>query len=749
MSKQESHYEHYSGHGAAPSPPEGCGRAAAEILDNLNERQREAVVYGEGPLLIFAGAGSGKTRVLTHRAAYLVRCCSVPPANVLCVTFTNKAANEMKARIARLLGRLRWEMWIGTFHSVCARLLRHYANEAGLARDFSIFDEAEQTTLIKECIKELGISPEVLQPPRALDTISRAKNELIDPRRFEQTAKNYYEQQVAQVYYLYQRKLAQNQALDFDDLIMRTVQLLEERPQLLDDLQERFRYLLVDEYQDINYAQYRLVGLLARKYRNLCVVGDDDQSIYGWRGADHRIILKFDQDFADAKVVKLEQNYRSSANILNAAWEVIRHNRARREKKLWTAAEEGKRLYCRDTSDETQEAVFIASCIERQRAEGKSLADFAVLYRVNAQSRVFEKVFMSYSITYRIVGGLRFYERAEIKDLLAYLRLLVNPRDSVSLKRILNVPPRGIGEKTIAALEEAAQRHGQSTLEALLTPEILGELPTRAQSGLNQFAALMRLLRQAAEHAGVTDLTRFIIEQSGYRLHLEKEGSLQARTRLENIEELLTATQELESQTEAPTLAGFLENVALMSDLDTLQEGAEAVPLMTLHSAKGLEFPVVFMVGLEEGLFPLARAAFSPDPMALEEERRLCYVGMTRAKEQLYLTWARMRTIFGRTTPNKASRFLEAIPEHLVEGLDLAPARYPSWSESAQENGAPPPAEAGRYRSGDRVRHASFGEGIVVSADSDGDGRQTRVTVAFPRAGVKKLSLEYAQMERI
>jgi DNA helicase II / ATP-dependent DNA helicase PcrA len=718
-----------------------------DLLSGLNDRQQEAVLHGDGPLLIFAGAGSGKTRVLTHRAAHLIRLRGVMPENILCVTFTNKAANEMKARLSRLLGRLHWGLWVGTFHSVCARLLRHYAESAKLTPNFSIYDDSEQTTLVKECIKELAYNPDVMQPSRVLNRISNAKNELIDPRRFRQTANNMFEQQVAEVYNLYQQKLARDNALDFDDLIMRAVQLLEDNPEILETLQERFRYVLVDEYQDINFAQYRLITLLSKKYRNLTVVGDDDQAIYGWRGADMRIILKFDQDFPDAKVVKLEQNYRSTATILTAAWEVIRHNRVRREKKLWTAASEGKLICCRSSADEHYEAVFIASAIESLRAAGRALSDFAILYRVNAQSRVFEKVFLSYGLPYRIVGGVRFYERAEIKDVLAYLRLLVNPADSVGLKRILNVPPRGIGDKTVAALEAHAALHKLSPIEAVLQAEQVEGLLPKARQALNQFAALYRKLRQEAGKSTITEITRMVIEESGYRRHLEETKNIQDRTRLENIEELLTATQEYESQEEAATLEGFLEGVALLADIDTLQEGSEAVVLMTIHSAKGLEFPVVFVAGMEEGLFPLMRAAFSPDPAELEEERRLCYVAMTRAKEELFLTWARLRTIFGRTTPNQPSRFLETIPRDLLFEQE-APQRAVTWSVAQQETEGviiTDESEGAPYRSGERVRHAKFGDGIVVSFDAENN----RVTVAFPRAGVKKLAVDLAPLEKL
>ena len=728
-------------------------RAEEELLASLNEQQKEAVLYGDGPLLIFAGAGSGKTRVLTHRAAHLVRCRNVPSYNILCVTFTNKAANEMKERLAQLLGRLRWDMWVGTFHSICSRLLRNYADTLRIKRDFTIYDESEQLVLIKDCIKDLGYNPEMLQPSRVLNRISAAKNELIDPRRFEQTVGDLFERQTAEVYKLYQQKLLLNEAFDYDDLIMRCVQMLEEHPQIREELQERFRYLLVDEYQDINFAQYRWVSLLAEKYRNLCVVGDDDQSIYGWRGADMRIILKFDKDFADAKVVKLEQNYRSTANILSAAWEVIRHNRTRREKKLWTEAEEGPPIHCMTCSDEHQEAVYVVSCIERMKeTEGRKLSEFAILYRVNAQSRVFEKVFMSYGMPYRIVGGLRFYERAEIKDILAYLRVLVNPADSVSLRRIMNVPPRGIGDKTVACLEAHAALNQTTLLEAVLHPQGVEGLNARALNALEPFGRLYKLLSEKLAGSTLTDITRAIIDESGYRTHLLKEGTIQARTRLENVEELLTATQEFEaSSEEAATVSAFLENVALITAIDTLEAGVDAVPLMTLHSAKGLEFPVVFMVGLEEGLFPLVRAAFAVDPLELEEERRLCYVGMTRAKQQLYMSWARMRTIFGYTSPNKASRFLECIPEELMQSAGQEAGHYETWEGASAQAGQflRADADSSLYSAGDRVRHGKFGEGVVISAELDGDGQQIRVTVAFPRAGVKKLSLEHAVLEKV
>ncbi len=730
--------------------------AQSAILNALNEQQREAVEYGDGPLLIFAGAGSGKTRVLTYRAAYLIRAREVEPSRILAVTFTNKAADEMRGRLRRLLGGQHREMWIGTFHAVCARILRADGERVGVPSGFVVFDESDQNTLMKDCLRDLDLNPEQFQPSRILGEIGNAKNELIGPRDYYNwRGGRPYDEIVSRAYTLYQQRLHDNQALDFDDLIDYAVWLFERDPEVLARYQDRFQHLLVDEYQDINFAQYRLIALLAAKRRNLTVVGDDDQAIYGWRGADMRIIMRFDQDYPEARVIKLEQNYRSTQNVLRAAWEVVRHNRTRREKRLWTDAPPGERIACHRAADEHAEAFFVADTIEHLRLhENRSHQDFAILYRVNAQSRVFEKVFVSRGIPYRIVGGLRFYDREEIKDILAYLRVVHNPTDSVSLKRIINKPTRGVGKTTLQHLEQAARERNMSLLEVCRHAEAIPELGARAQQAVGQFVNLVDHLRARAETASVTELTEAVIEQSSYRLALEEERTVKARGKLDNIRELTTATREYEESAEPPTLPGFLENVALLTSADMLKEGVEAVLLMTLHSAKGLEFPVVFLVGLEEGLFPLARAIISDNPLELEEERRLAYVGITRAKERLFLTSAESRTIFGGTSYTKVSRFLEDVPEELCEPIGPTSPRNITW-ETADVARSPAAqqilVEAGvgeaPFKVGDRVRHGQFGSGMVVSVT--GSGPDLLVSVAFPKQGIKKLDPQYAKLEKL
>ncbi len=730
--------------------------ATSPILARLNEQQREAVLHEGGPLLIFAGAGSGKTRVLTHRAAYLIEERGVAPYNILAVTFTNKAAGEMKARLRRLLGQRHWDLWVGTFHSICARILRRDGEAVAVPSDFVVFDESDQSALMKDCLRDLDLNPEQFIPSRILHEISNAKNELIPPRDyFNWRGGRPYDEIVARVYALYQNRLAENHACDFDDLIAYVVWLFERNPEVLVRYQDRFHHVLVDEYQDINFAQYRFVVQLAAKRRNLCVVGDDDQAIYGWRGADMRIIMRFDEDYPDAKVVKLEQNYRSTGNVLRAAWEVIRQNQTRREKRLWTQIEEGEKIVTHRAADEHAEAAFVADTIEHlMEHEERTHRDFAVLYRVNAQSRVFEKVFVSRGIPYRIVGGLRFYDREEVKDILAYLRLLHNPSDSVGAKRIINKPTRGIGEKTVTHLEQTAFERNMSLLEAARHAESIPELTSRAQEAVLSFVGIIDNVRKMPEDSSVTKITEAVIEQSGYRQSLEQEGTVKARGRLENIEELLSASQEYEEAAEEPSVAGFLENVALLTSADMLEEGVEAVPLMTLHSAKGLEFPVVFLVGMEEALFPLARSAFSDNPMELEEERRLCYVGLTRAKQRLFLTSAEYRTIYGATARTMVSRFVHDIPEDLIEPMGPVAPRNITWeSADSSRSGAVQQIleEAGvadaPFRAGDKVRHPTFGQGMVVSVK--GDGSDLIVAVAFPSQGIKRLDPQYANLEKI
>jgi len=731
-------------------------RTDSPILEGLNDRQRDAVLHGDGPVLIFAGAGSGKTRVLTHRAAHLIRERGVPPFNILAVTFTNKAANEMKERLQRLLGGRHRDLWVGTFHSICSRILRRDGERVGVPSNFVVFDDSDQTALMKDCLRDLQLDPEQFVPSRILREISNAKNELIRPRDyFNWRGGRPYDEIVARAYTLYQNRLSDNNACDFDDLIDHTVWLFEQHPDVLAGYQDRFHHILVDEYQDINFAQYRFVAQLAAKHRNLCVVGDDDQAIYGWRGADMRIIMRFDEDYPDAKIVKLEQNYRSTQNVLRAAWEVIRQNNTRREKRLWTDAPPGEKIATHRASDEHAEASFVADTIEHLiQHDGCTHRDFAVLYRVNAQSRVFETVFVSRDIPYRIVGGVRFYDRAEVKDILAYLRVLHNPADTISLKRIINTPPRGIGDKTVERLEQAALERNMTLLAAARHAEAIPELSARAHRAVGQFVSLIDHLRQTMQTASLTELTEAVIQQSGYQLALEQEGTIKARGRLDNIRELLSATGEYEEGAEEPSVGGFLENIALLTSADTLQEGVDAIPLMTLHSAKGLEFPVVFIVGMEEGLFPLVRATISDNPMELEEERRLCYVGITRAMKRVFLSSAELRTIFGATAHTMASRFLDDIPDELIEPYGPVAPRNITWeaadmTRSAAAQQILEEAGAGEqpFHAGDKVRHPSFGDGMVVSVSGSGD--EPLVSVAFPSKGIKKLDPRYATLEKL
>jgi len=738
--------------------------AADQILANLNPPQREAVTYGDGPLLIFAGAGSGKTRVLTHRIAHLLQAGCAMPEQMLAVTFTNKAANEMKERIGRLVGWGARQMWVGTFHSICARMLRRDGARIGIQDNYVIFDTDDQGTIVSDVMQELQIDTMRWKPAAILGRISSAKNELIKPVDYAATAETPDQKRVSEVYFRYQAKLRENNALDFDDLIMSTVELLQKEPEILLEYQQRFRYVFVDEYQDINLAQYRFVSLLAAGTRNLCVVGDDDQSIYTWRGANSKLLLQFKKDYPDAHVVKLEQNYRSPQSFLDAAYYVIRENLVREEKRLWTEREGGPAIKCYRGADEHSEAAFIARTIrELVEHQGLHYRDVAVLYRMNAQSRVMEQMMLSQGISYRVVGGLKFFNRKEIKDIIAYLRVIYNPQDGVSLRRIINTPTRGIGATTISKLEELATARNLSLYEMLGWAEEAG-LAARALNAIRGFSEIMRKLRELAQTATITALTQAVIEQSGYEAALVEEGSVQSRTRLENIRELLSATMEIEAEAEdeeSKSLRAFLENAALLTDADTTKEDDDAVTLMTLHAAKGLEYPAVFVSGLEEGVFPMVRALTGGTPAELEEERRLCYVGLTRAQEHLYCTMADSRTIFGNTNYNSPSRFLKSIPEYLLEQVDgsmlASGTKELSWERSditispavqvilAKAK----PDDTDGFRAGDRVNHNTFGEGMVLAIQ--GSGEQAKVTVHFkrPGIGVKTIVLAYAPLEKL
>ena len=775
----------------------------ADLLDGLNAPQREAVVCTDGPLLILAGAGSGKTRVLTHRVAYLTSHAGVPPYRILAVTFTNKAAAEMKSRVAALAGpAARW-VWVSTFHSFCARILREDIEALGYRRSFTILDESDQTTVIKRCLKQLNVSGDMFRPQSVLAAISAAKNELRDVEGFREGARDVRQRTIAQLYEAYQGVLARDNALDFDDLIMVTVRLFRERPEVLEKYRNRFTHIMVDEYQDTNHAQYMLVKLLAARTRNLCVVGDDDQSIYEWRGADIRNILEFEQDYPEARVVKLEQNYRSTQTILDAANHVIANNRDRKSKSLWTAREPGAKIALYSADTEKDEARFIADELDRLIvAEGRCYGDFAVLYRMNAQSRAIEEVLVNRGIPYRIVGGLKFYERREIKDMLAYLRVIVNPEDSVILERIINVPRRGIGDSTLAAARAMAQQKGLPLLEGVKMAAESAELAPRARGALADFLATMERLWPLRGEKTVSQIVRAVLDDTGYLVELEKEQTIEAEGRIENLKELITVTQEFESRHAAQgtgaeagaeaevgagpegaqlevhasgpnDLAAFLEEVSLLTDLDRADLSTDQVTLMTLHSAKGLEFPVVFMAGMEENVFPLARSAY--DPAALEEERRLCYVGITRAKDRLYLVHAFTRAIFGSSTANPVSRFVEEIPGHLLS--DAFAERYriyhggrggaPGRAGLSGGDGTRPEAVRaekvasgaektwatrqvpGRpeFDAGDKIKHAKFGEGTVVSVQQSAG--EWLATIAFPGAGVKQFVLSLAPIEKV
>lgn len=638
------------------------------IVQGLNQEQSAAVQHISGPLLILAGAGSGKTRVLTHRIAYLMEQ-GINPYNILAVTFTNKAANEMKERVERLLGHAGEGLWIGTFHSICVRILRREVEKLGYKSNFVIYDDTDQLTVIKEAMKELDIDPKAISPRAALSAISNAKNELITPDVFKEGAAGFFEGMVAKVYTIYQKILQANNAADFDDLIMLTVQLLRKYPAVKEYYQNKFQHILVDEYQDTNHSQYVLVNLLAEKYRNLCVVGDPDQSIYGFRGADIRNILSFEEDYRDAKVVKLEQNYRSTEQILDAAHHVIVKNTERKDKRLWTAKGKGEHLNLFRANSDKEEAFFVASQILKlKRDHSYDYSDFAILYRTNAQSRVLEDALMQSRVPYKVVGGLKFYDRMEVKDVLAYLRLIYNPADDVSFRRIINRPRRGIGDTSLDRLAEYASMTGLSLFEAAGKVNEIPQVRGKAGTSFLAFHKMMTGFIATQDEVRVTDLTRQLIETTGYLKDLETEGTIEAQGRIENLKELVSGMEEYIRSGQGYTLGSYLEDVALVSDIDTVDESEAGVFLMTLHTVKGLEFPVVFLTGMEEMVFPHSRSL--EDDSEMEEERRLCYVGITRAMERLYLSCAISRMTFGQFKNNPPSRFIMDIPPQLF-GLDI------------------------------------------------------------------------------
>jgi DNA helicase II / ATP-dependent DNA helicase PcrA len=696
------------------------------LLESLNPTQLDAVEHTEGPLLILAGAGSGKTRVLTHRIAYILDQGLAAPEEVLAITFTNKAAGEMKDRVALLVGPDSRKMWVSTFHAFCARILRVHAEKLGYKREFTIYDGADQVRLVKRSIVELGKDPKRFNPRSFAAQISAAKNVLAAPDDYLRSTEGYIAENVAEVYDLYQRRLYENNAMDFDDLIMQTVALLEVFPEVRERYQTRFKYIHVDEYQDTNHAQYRLVNILAAAHRNLCVVGDDDQSVYSWRGADIRNILDFERDYPEAKVVKLERNYRSTQTILDAANAVVANNASRKPKELWTAGPQGERIRIFTASDEYAEARFVVSDIERLIDAGARPADVSVFYRTNAQSRALEDVLVREGVPYQVVGGVRFYERAEIKDAMAYLAVISNPSDSGALERIINVPKRGLGATSVARLQEHARRNGVSLYDALAEADA-ADLTGAAKKACRAVRDLFEGWRVAAQEVLPAELIGAVLDESGYRAELVAENTVESESRLENLEELINAAREYERVEPEPTLAGFLQEQALYSEQDALSGEGGRVALMTLHNAKGLEFDHVFVVGMEEGTFPHAR---SLDEQNLEEERRLAYVGITRARRSLTLTYAKLRSSWGEREYQMPSRFLSEIPEGLKSGtITGSPAGRGGWGMALQgrSRGEPERAVSGavQYRAGEKVRHARFGVGEVVEAGAG------RVVVRF------------------
>ena len=748
-------------------------------LDDLNPPQREAVLHGDGPLLILAGAGSGKTRVITCRIAHLIRERGVDPGSILAVTFTNKAADEMRERLERMLdmalGRsaMNGGPWISTFHSACVRILRRHADRLGYKRSFVIYDETDRSSLIKACMSDLRIDTERYQPRAVGARISALKNNLVDAETCAKTNAPFgFDEAVSRTYSLYQQKLRESDGLDFDDLLMLSVRLFERHQDVLGSYQGLFQHILIDEYQDTNHAQYRFVRLLTMQRKNLCVVGDDDQSIYRFRGADITNILNFEKDYPNAKVIKLEQNYRSTQNILGAAGAVVSRNVGRKPKELWTRKQGGDKILCYKAVDEKDEARFICRTIQQEVDQGRSLRQIAVLYRTNAQSRALEEALRNAGLPYRIFGGLRFYDRKEIKDIIAYLRVAQNPADVVSLRRIINVPARGIGDTTVEKLERAAALSGTPLYEAARDAEMTDISPA-AKKKLREFTGFLDRMRDDLGTMTLTELVRRVILESGYGPALEQDKTVESRIRLENLSELMTATEDFQEQNRDASLAAFLDQVALITDLEqqTAADGrrgnADAVTLMTLHNAKGLEFAVVFMTGMEEGLFPHSRSSESEEE--LEEERRLCYVGITRAKERLVLTHANERRLYGYPQANLVSRFVRDIPE---EAMDLSGSERPSsyaerkrapWgvpaSSSAERDGnradpdipresaGPGLSSSTRYYKGAVVRHAKFGLGTIQR--SEGAGEELKISVSFPGHGLKTLSVKYANLEVI
>ena len=766
-----------------------------EIIEGLNDKQQEAVLATEGPCLVIAGAGSGKTKVLTHKIAYEIAN-GVRPWNILAITFTNKAADEMKERIEKLIGDAAKDLWMGTFHSICVKILRRYIDRIGYKTDFVIFDTSDQKTLIKECIKALKVDDKLFTDRGVLTEISNGKNEMLEPKAYGvKYAGDFRREKIAELYELYQQKLKENNALDFDDIINLTIKILTENPDVLDYYTEKFQYVLVDEYQDTNKAQFMLVSMLASKYGNITAVGDNDQGIYSFRGADISNILNFERDFPGTKIIKLEQNYRCTGNILKAANAVIKHNENKYDKKLWTQNEEGKIPCIYNGEDEYDEARYIVEQIEHlKREEYYKNSDFVVLYRMNAQSRAIEDILMREGLPYKVIGGLKFYERKEIKDIIAYLRLIHNTADNLSLKRIINEPKRGIGKTSLEKVQEISENSGIPMYEIIKDADKY-EL-SRVYAYSREFIEQIEYLREQKDKIKISDLIKETLNKTGYTKALELENSVEAETRIENLEEFLTVAIEFEEQEADNTLAEFLENITLSSDIDGMEDQEDSVTLMTLHSAKGLEFPVVFLVGMEEGIFPGYKSI--GEPQALEEERRLFYVGITRAKQYLYLTCAKHRTIFGATSYNQVSRFVQEIPEELLEGYaeivnrdskedEFKDSGY-RWSygkgqtvktykmdeedkkntakilqenktsgfqfrtaesflNSIKQNNQNSDVDLSKYKVGQRVYHKKFGEGTITKLEQEGN--DIKVDLEFDKVGHKRLMAKFAGLEII
>ncbi len=729
------------------------------IYESLNINQQEAVLCTEGPVLILAGAGSGKTRVLAHRIAYLIEEKNVNPWNILAITFTNKAAGEMRERVDKIVTYGSESIWVSTFHSACVRILRRYIDRIGFDNKFTIYDTDDQKTVMKDVCKRLEVDTKTYKEASFLAAISKAKDQMITPEEyFVNAGGDMAQKKIAEVYKEYQTQLRKNNALDFDDLLCMTVQLFQTNPEVLESYQNRFRYIMVDEYQDTNMVQFQFIHLLAQKYKNLCVVGDDDQSIYKFRGANIQNILGFEQVFPDTKVIKLEQNYRSTGNILDAANTVIENNTARKKKTLWTEQGEGEKIrviQCETANDEAE--MIVQEIKERVDKEEFCYKDCALLYRTNAQSRILEEQFIKANIPYKVIGGINFYARKEIKDLLSYLKTIENGKDDLAVRRIINVPKRGIGSTTIDKIQDYALAHDISFFEAL---KIADKIPTIGRSvvKLEGFVNLIRVFQSKIGYISLTELLEEIIKETGYRIELEAEGTEEALGRLENIDELISKMADYEENTEDASLSGFLEEVALIADVDNLDDTTDYVVLMTLHSAKGLEFPKVFLCGLEDGLFPSYLSITSDDPSDLEEERRLCYVGITRAMESLTISSAKQRMYRGETQYRKPSRFLKEVPKRVVEGI----TREPKIKEMPRNNIYYSAREAFRakpfesktlsgnkleYEIGDRVFHIKFGTGIVL--DIKAGGRDYEVTVDFEKAGTKKMFASFAKLKKL